>query len=70
MVKIWDSVFDNFDNDSINSEDECSDDFFLIEIRNFGNKKWYCKRSVFLLFIEGSNGGFWKGLVVVKLKEI
>lgn len=39
MVKIWDSVFDNFDNDSIKSEDECSDDFFLIEIRNFGNKK-------------------------------
>lgn len=69
MAKTRDSAFDNFDNDSTNSEDECSDDFSPIEIRNFGNKKRHRKRSASLPFIEGSNGGLWKGLVAAKSKE-
>ena len=69
MAKTRDSAFDNFDNDSTKSEDECSDDFSPIEIRNFGNKKRHRKRSASLPFIEGSNGGLWKGLVAAKSKE-
>lgn len=69
MAKTGDSAFDNFDNDGTQSEDESSDDFSPIESRNYGKQKRQRKRSASLPFIEGSNGGLWKGLVAAKSKE-